>query len=66
MTNITKGIRLLFPIKDMAHGEAVQDLLFANRERSFESITFLHVVDKDLMVSVVLSRSPFCMLWIRI
>lgn len=49
MTNITKGIRLLFPIKDMAHGEAVQDLLFANRERSFESITFLHVVDKDLM-----------------
>jgi hypothetical protein len=43
-----KRIRLLFPVKKLEHGEQVQDILFANKEQDFDSVTFLHVVEEDM------------------
>lgn len=49
--NSNKKIRLLFPIKKLEHGEQVQDILFANKEQDFESVTFLHVVEEDMQAN---------------
>lgn len=43
------AIRLLVPIKSFEHGATVQDILFANKDLPFESITFLHVIENDVL-----------------
>ncbi|MDP3506590.1 MAG: hypothetical protein Q8T09_01240 [Candidatus Melainabacteria bacterium] len=42
-------IRLLVPIKSFDYGVTVQDILFANKDLPFESITFLHIVENELL-----------------
>ncbi len=43
------GIRLLVPIKGLTCGETVQDILFANKDLPFQEVTFLHVIENDLL-----------------
>lgn len=43
------AIRLLVPMKSFDYGETVQDILFANKDLPFESITFLHVIENDVL-----------------
>jgi len=45
----SNAIRLLVPIKSLTCGETVQDILFANKELPFEKVTFLHVIENDLL-----------------
>lgn len=44
-----RAIRLLVPIKSFNYGETVQDILFANKDLPIESITFLHVIENDVL-----------------
>ena len=49
------AIRLLVPIKSFEHGATVQDILFANKDLPFESITFLHVINcSDLSIKILI------------
>ena len=41
--------RLLVPIKSFEYAETVQDILFANKEMSFEAIFFLHVIENTVL-----------------
>lgn len=42
-------IRLLVPIKSFDYGETVQDILFANKDLPFESISLLHVIEDSAL-----------------